>query len=113
MSRGGFIEDKLGQQQGMDLRELGWSSHARYGTCRGGSQALRPLMKRYLLDDGCPAPARMVGHLDGKRYLRQAKGEGVFLFKEQLRGAWQEAKAALEERERAKVRDEDPPAEAQ
>ena len=25
---------------------------------------------RFLLDDGAPAPARMVGHLDGKRYLR-------------------------------------------
>ena len=32
VTRGGFIEDKLGQQQGMDLREIGWTSHARYGT---------------------------------------------------------------------------------
>ena len=32
VTRGGFIEDKLGQQQGMDLRSLGWSSHASYGT---------------------------------------------------------------------------------
>ena len=32
VSRGGFIEDKLGQQQGMDLRSLGWSSHQHYGT---------------------------------------------------------------------------------
>ncbi|CAE7200888.1 unnamed protein product [Symbiodinium sp. CCMP2592] len=71
VTRGGFIEDKLGQQQGMDLRSIGWSSHEQYGT--------------YLLDDGALAPARMVGHLDGKRYLRQ------------------EARIALEASERAKA----------
>ena len=27
---------------------------------------------RFLLDDGAPAPARMVGHLNGKRYLRSS-----------------------------------------
>ena len=37
------------------------------------------------MDDGAPAPARMVGHLDGKRYLRQ------------------EARIALEAAERAKA----------
>lgn len=58
VTKGGFIEDKLGQEQGMDLRNIGWRSHANYGT--------------FLLDDGAPAPARMVGHLDGKRYLRIA-----------------------------------------
>lgn len=69
VAKGGFIEDKLGQQQGFDLREKGWSSHAKYGT--------------WLLDDGVYAPARMVGHLDGKRFLRK------------------EEKAALEAQERA------------
>ena len=38
VTRGGFIEDKLGQQQGMDLRSLGWSSHATYGTPLSGSK---------------------------------------------------------------------------
>lgn len=56
VSRGGFIEDKLGQQQGLDLRTIGWKSHAEYGT--------------WLLDDGAPPPARLVGHLDGKHFLR-------------------------------------------
>lgn len=69
VSKGGFIEDKLGQQQGFDLRTIGWASHAKYGT--------------WLLDDGFPAPARMVGHLDGKRFLRR------------------EEKVALEAQERA------------
>jgi len=71
VTKGGFIEDKLGQEQGLDLRNIGWSSHANYGT--------------FLLDDGAPAPARMVGHLDGKRYLRTS------------------AKIALEASERAKA----------
>merc|ERR1719296_169335 len=59
VSRGGFIEDKLGQQQGLDLRNLGWSSHAEYGT--------------WLLDDGAPPPARLVGHLNGKRFIDQSE----------------------------------------
>merc|ERR1712039_1053699 len=59
VSRGGFIEDKLGQQQGKDLRTLGWESHALYGT--------------WLLDDGAPPPTRLVGHLDGKLYLLKAQ----------------------------------------
>ena len=88
----------------MDLRNIGWRSHANYGTLLDG-RALQPLIDkltnhgvfsvffwgstvqpmilvdqlpyiwwthppRFLLDDGAPAPARMVGHLDGKRYLR-------------------------------------------
>lgn len=63
VSRGGFIEDKLGQQQGLDLRTLGWASHAEYGT--------------WLLDDGVPPPTRMVGHLDGKHFLVQAEKEAL------------------------------------
>ena len=47
--------------------------------------ALSSFQRRYLLDDGALAPARMVGHLDGKRYLRQ------------------EARIALEASERAKA----------
>ena len=35
VTRGGFIEDKLGQAQGLDLRSEGWSSHERYGTQLG------------------------------------------------------------------------------
>lgn len=55
VSKGGFIEDKLGQQQGNDLRTLGWGSHEEYGT--------------WLLDDGAAPPTRMVGHLNGKRFV--------------------------------------------
>lgn len=58
VSKGGFIEDKLGQQQGVDLRTVGWSSHAEYGT--------------WLLDDGAAPPTRMVGHLNGKRFVDHA-----------------------------------------
>jgi len=59
VAHGGFIEDKLGQQQGMDLRNLGWSSHAEYGT--------------WLFDDYAPAPSRMVGHLNGKKFLLRSE----------------------------------------
>ena len=35
VTKGGFIEDKLGQEQGLDLRKEGWDAHERYGTCLG------------------------------------------------------------------------------
>lgn len=63
VSRGGFIEDRLGQQQGNDLREIGWKSHAEYGT--------------WLLDDGHPPPTRLVGHLDGKKFLLRAERDAL------------------------------------
>lgn len=54
VSKGGFIEDRLGQEQIRELGLRGWESHAQYGT--------------WLLDDG--TPERMVGHMDGKRYRK-------------------------------------------
>uniref|UniRef100_A0A7S1XMS6 Uncharacterized protein n=1 Tax=Phaeomonas parva TaxID=124430 RepID=A0A7S1XMS6_9STRA len=62
VSRGGFIEDKLGQQQIKDLRNHGWSSHGDYGT--------------YLLDDGATQLTYMVAHLDGKKFSRREDRHG-------------------------------------
>ncbi|CAK8997716.1 unnamed protein product [Durusdinium trenchii] len=76
VTKGGFIEDKLGQEQGLDLRKEGWDAHERYGT--------------FLLDDGAPAPARMVGHLDGKKYIRV---EAKMALAESARASGAKAKA--------------------
>jgi hypothetical protein len=49
VAKGGFIEDKLGQQQLKVILERGMAAHASYGT--------------FILDDGNPEP--VVSHLDG------------------------------------------------
>lgn len=45
---------------------------------------------RFLLDDGAPAPARMVGHLDGKKYIRV---EAKMALAESARASGAKAKA--------------------
>jgi len=50
VARGGFIEDKLGQQQLKDIRSHGLNAHAEYGT--------------FVLDDGRDEP--IVAHVDGR-----------------------------------------------
>jgi len=90
VSRGGFIEDKLGQQQGLDLRTKGWETHADYGT--------------WLLDDFAPQPARLVGHLDGKHFLRTED-------KAAIQAQQRAAKASVEEKRDNQVQNEVPSSE--
>lgn len=111
MSRGGFIEDKLGQQQGMDLREVGWSSHARYGTCRAQWTFIACGTRGTCWMMVALRPRAWWGIWMGSVTFARSVA-GVLRPTEQLVGPRQEAKAALEERERAKVRDEEPPSEA-